>query len=216
MFRKRMSQATTTRAERLRESMRAFQFKTVHERYASDDYWEKWRFIYENLGRELKRRKRIQLLARREKDDFKFCKTIAPYAKDWCGFPNIKWPESFVPLNVRGYRDLIRLTPDVLLHPEIYCDSWDSVPKGSDPSWRSFIDQFSKAAKWLGALPPGAKPLVSTIKIRRIARAARARGRHLSHRDIAKLGAGKKRWAAAPSWSKQDAIQEVKDALRVR
>jgi hypothetical protein len=188
MIKKRMGQAKKSRTQILRERVRAFQAKTIHQRYASDEYWEKWRFVHENVGKELKRRRTIQRLARREKNDFKFCKAIAPYLKGrYARYPVLEWPDPLLERGLVGYRAAIAINPDVLVHPEAYRISSSQVVKPNDPCWRDWLKKMLRRVGYMAALPHGRKGLDDTIGIQKIYRKAEAEGRHLTAQQIGRL-----------------------------
>lgn len=165
-----------------REDIKAFQAKTIQERYASNDYWHKMRLIHENLGKELKRRRWVQGLARSEKNPFKFCETIKAQA-NWFTIPKVKWPASFSHLSLRAYKRMIRLAPDTLIHPEIFSPERFTRIASSPEK----IKGFSRTVRQLGARRPGASRLEIHEMAYRLVASPKFRGRNRAHRLCVEL-----------------------------
>ena len=145
----------------LRKRFWAFHLRILHECYASDDYWNQTERAYRHLGQELRKRRRLQRVARYEKDSHVFWDKIKEEA-EWFG-PPLKEQDlsKYSKRAVRAWMGTIRRNPHILLHPELFLPERFADAVGGKAAFERFLTDLAQ----IRSGRPGEKPLPEHLMI---------------------------------------------------
>lgn len=139
----------------------AFQLRILHECYASDDYWNQTERAYWHLRQELRKRRRLQRVARHERDSHVFWDKIKEEA-EWFG-PSLKGQDlsKYSKRAVRASMATIRRNPHALLHPELFLPERFADAVGDKAAFERLLTDLAQ----IRSGRPGDKPLPEHLMV---------------------------------------------------